>query len=132
MHLRIDPNSGVPLAVQIARGLRLAVSSGRLSPGERLPGSRELAASLGVNFHTVRRALAELEAAGILETRHGVGTFVTERVRLLSPAEFRALVRAHLERLAEDLAGSGVDAERAEAVLLEEWRRALGARRVRP
>ena len=132
MHLRIDPNSGIPLALQIARQVRLGVAAGRLSPGERLPGSRELAASLGVNFHTVRRAYADLESEGLLVTRHGVGTFVTEKARLLSPAEFRALVRAHLERRAEDLAGSGVDGERAEGILLEEWRRALGARKVRP
>ena len=129
--LRVDPNSGEPLAVQIARQVRLAVAAGRLAPGERLPGSRELAARLGVNFHTVRRAYAELEAEGLLRTAHGVGTFVAEGAKRLSPAELRAAIRAHLERLAEDLAGAELDGERLEATLLDEWRRALGGRRVR-
>jgi len=132
VHLRIDPNGGEPLAVQIARQVRLAVAAGRLAPGERLPGSRELAAALGVNFHTVRRAYADLEGEGLLRTVHGLGTFVAEGARRMSPAEFRALVRSHLERLAEDLAGTDADAARQESVLLEEWRRALGARKVKP
>jgi len=129
VHLRIDPNSGEPLGLQIARQVRLAVAAGRLSPGERLPGSRELASTLGVNFHTVRRAYADLEAAGILRTVHGTGTFVADGARRMSPAEVRALIRSHVERLAEDLAGTGFDADRQEALLLEEWRRALGARK---
>ncbi len=131
MHLRIDPNAGEPLALQISRQVRLAVAAGRVAPGERLPGSRDLAARLGVNFHTVRRAYAGLEAEGLLRTVHGRGTFVAEGARRMSPAEYRALLRAHLERLAEDLAGTDFAAERQEALLLEEWRRALGARRVR-
>jgi len=132
MHLRIDPNAGEPLAVQIARQVRLAIAAGRLSPGERLPGSREMAALLGVNFHTVRKAWATLEADGLLRTVHGVGTFVAEGVRPLGAAALRQLVREHLERLAEDLAGTDIDPGEQESLLVEEWRRALGARRIRP
>jgi GntR family transcriptional regulator len=84
VHLRIDPNAGEPLALQIARQVRLSVAAGRLAPGERLPGSRELAASLGVNFHTVRRAYADLEGEGLLRTVHGLGTFVAEGARRMS------------------------------------------------
>lgn len=129
MHLRVDPNNGVPLGLQIARQIRLAVSAGRIAAGDRLPAARDLAADLGVNFHTVRKAYGDLEAEGLLACEQGRGTFVTDAARALSSAELRALVRAHVERLAEDLAGAGVDPAALERIVAEELTRALGARR---
>lgn len=120
MHLRLEPNSGVPLGVQIARGIRLAVASGRLGPGERLPSARDLAAELRVNFHTVRKAYADLEREGLLRRERGVGTFVVERTARLDPAELRALVRSHLERLLEDLAGAQILPEHLLALVAKE------------
>jgi GntR family transcriptional regulator len=76
MGVVLDPGADVPLGVQLDWGLRAAVASGRLRPGERLPALREVAAALGVNHNTVRAAVAKLEADGVLETRHGAGTFV--------------------------------------------------------
>jgi GntR family transcriptional regulator len=128
MRLRVDPNSGVPLGVQIARGVRLAIAAGRLAAGDRLPSARELAADLGVNFHTVRKAYGELEAEGLLRVERGRGTTVAPDAKTLRAADLRALVRRHVERLAEDLAGADVDDERLRELVVEELRRALGAR----
>jgi GntR family transcriptional regulator len=74
--ITLDPGADVPIGVQLDWGIRAAVAAGRLGPGERLPALRELAAALGVNHNTVRAAVAKLEADGLLETRHGTGTFV--------------------------------------------------------
>jgi GntR family transcriptional regulator len=123
MYLRIDPGSGVPLGTQILRQLRLAVASGRLTAGERLPSARDCAAEVGVNFHTVRKAYAELEREGLLETRRGLGTFVAARVSKLGADELRGLVAEHVGRLREDLAGSEIPGEQVEELLVEEWRR---------
>jgi DNA-binding transcriptional regulator YhcF (GntR family) len=76
MGIVLEPGGDVPLGVQLDWALRAAVASGRLRPGERLPGLRDVAAELGVNHNTVRAAVAKLEADGVLETRHGAGTFV--------------------------------------------------------
>jgi GntR family transcriptional regulator len=76
MGIVLEPGGDVPLGVQLDWALRAAVASGRLRPGERLPGLRDVAAALGVNHNTVRAAVAKLEADGVLETRHGAGTFV--------------------------------------------------------
>jgi GntR family transcriptional regulator, transcriptional repressor for pyruvate dehydrogenase complex len=56
--------------------LRQAILSGRLSPGERLPPQRTLAAEFGVNMVSVREALKRLEQLRLVETRHGKATHV--------------------------------------------------------
>ena len=55
------------------------ISDGYWMPGEQLPAQRELAKSLGVGMSTLREALQSLQTMGILEMRHGEGTFVTDR-----------------------------------------------------
>jgi GntR family transcriptional regulator len=66
----------LPLYAQLERGIRLAIATGRLGPGDQLPTVRQLAVDLRVNANTVARVYAELERAGVLESRRGVGTFV--------------------------------------------------------
>ena len=130
MHLRLEPNSGVPLGTQIVRQLKLAIAKGRLGPGERLPSARDLAAELRVNFHTVRKAFGDLEREGLLETARGRGTFVAERPQRFAAADLRKVVREHVERLLEDLAGADVSAERLAEIVLKELEQ-LRARRQR-
>ena len=129
MRLRIDPTGGVPLGLQIARQIRLAVASGRLKPGDRLPAARDLAAELRVNFHTVRKAYGDLEGEGLLRCEQGRGTFVAEGTGPATRGDLREAVRGHVERLAEDLAGADLDGDLLEDLVLRELRRALGARR---
>jgi DNA-binding FadR family transcriptional regulator len=74
--IALDHTADVPLGVQLDWVIRAAVASGRLCAGDRLPGLREVADQLGVNHNTVRAAVAKLETDGLLETRHGSGTFV--------------------------------------------------------
>ena len=66
---------------RIAATLRGRIAAGDLPAGERLPAVRVLAAELGVGRHTVEEAYAELGAEGLLETRHGRGTFVAAPAR---------------------------------------------------
>jgi GntR family transcriptional regulator len=54
----------------------VAIATGRLKAGDRLPTVRQLAVDLRVNANTVAKVYGELERAGVLETRRGVGTFV--------------------------------------------------------
>jgi GntR family transcriptional regulator, transcriptional repressor for pyruvate dehydrogenase complex len=59
--------------------LRQAIGSGQLAVGGRLPPERELAASFGVGRSSVREALSVLQMSGLLEVRHGQGTYVLDR-----------------------------------------------------
>lgn len=68
------------------------LARGELLPGMRLPPERELAGQLGVGRNSVREAIRELELLGVIESRHGAGTYVTEidSARLMAP--FRSIV----------------------------------------
>jgi GntR family transcriptional regulator/MocR family aminotransferase len=76
----LDRDASLPPFLQIARALAADIQRGRLRPGDRLPGSRRLAASLQVHRNTVLASLAELTAEGWLETAPGRGTFVTRAI----------------------------------------------------
>ena len=76
--IRLDTTDSSPIYIQIERGIRAAVATGRLQRGAQLPTVRELAVSLKVNANTVAKVYSELEKNGVLETRRGVGTFVAE------------------------------------------------------
>jgi GntR family transcriptional regulator len=132
MHFNLEPSSGVPLGVQIAHQLRLAITSGRLAPGERLPSARDLAASLKVNFHTVRKVYGDLEQAGLVRQERGLGTFVAPMVPAPDVEEVSALVRQHVERLLADLAGLGLNADDIVRLVERELNRALESRREGP
>lgn len=67
----------VPLYHQVYEHLRGALDDGRLAPGDRLPGERELCDFYGCSMVTVRRALDELVREHRLERTRGRGTFVT-------------------------------------------------------
>lgn len=73
----LDPRDRTPIYAQLERGIRAAIATGRLQPGEQLPTVRQMAVDLRVNANTVARVYVELERAGAIETRRGVGSFVT-------------------------------------------------------
>lgn len=73
---RLDRRSPVGITGQIRAGIALLIADEELRAGDRLPPVRTLALQLGVNVNTVRSAYAELEADGLVSTRHGVGTTV--------------------------------------------------------
>lgn len=65
---------------QVLRQLRRYIASGVLQPGQKLPSERELAERLGIGRPSVREALKVLEAIGLVESRIGDGTFITDQV----------------------------------------------------
>lgn len=99
----LDRGAEAPVGLQLAWSVRAAVRSGRLAPGERLPGARELADALGVNVNTVRAVIGRLVDEGLLDVRHGAGTFVAA-----APPPAPRLA-ALVERVAAAAAEEGVD-----------------------
>ncbi len=72
----IDSGDPTPIYAQLERGFRAAIATTRLRPGDQLPTVRQLAVELQINANTVARVYAELERAGVIETKRGVGSFI--------------------------------------------------------
>ena len=73
---RIRKKSQQPIHVQLEEQIHLAIHTGQLSPGSRLPTVRALAVELKVNANTVARVYRDLQDKGYLVLERGVGTFV--------------------------------------------------------
>lgn len=89
--------AGVALWRQIAAMLEGEIARGGKCAGERLPTEAMLTSRFGVNRHTVRRALEDLEARGLIRVEQGRGAFVAEDVvdyRLGPRTRFSELIRA--------------------------------------
>lgn len=111
----VDRSAEVPIGVQLAWALRARVGDGRLAPGLRLPGLRDLAESLAVNANTVRAVYARLEQEGLLETRQGSGTFVASGASSTRPQASAIAAGA-----AREAHRSGVDPREVAAALYVE------------
>ncbi|AZM77205.1 GntR family transcriptional regulator [Streptomyces sp. KPB2] len=87
-------DSGKPKYLQIADDLVRQIKEHVLAPGDQVPSESELIKKYAASQGTVRKAFAELRATGLIETRHGKGSYVKRRppVRRKSSDRFR---RAH-------------------------------------
>lgn len=74
----IDQQSPIPIYKQISRQIRMAVISGRLRSGTRLPATRTLASELGVSRNTIVSVFDDLISEGYIESKLGDGTYVSE------------------------------------------------------
>ena len=115
--LRLDPDDPTPPYEQLRRQLSAVIQSGTLAPQTRLPTVRQLAADLGVAAGTVMRAYAALEGDGLVVTRRGGGTAVSDAPPALADGE-------RVRRLA-DMATSLVAQARRLGATDEEIRRAV-------
>ena len=74
--MRFEANS--PIWLQVMTSLETDILTGKLPPGAKLPGGRDLALAYEINPNTAARVYQELEKTGLCETRRGMGTYVTE------------------------------------------------------
>ncbi len=121
MHIRVETSSGMPITRQIAAQIRAQCASGTLRPGDRLPSVRALAAELAVNQNTILRVYERLTAEGLLERRHGDGTFVADSVPTGQMKTQRRLLREQIARAVELAKTLGVDSVEVHQLLDELW-----------
>lgn len=104
--MTLDPTSGVPFYRQVQAHLAGQIRTGALPPGSALPSVRALAQDLLVSVITVKQAYEALEAAGIVYSHQGRGTFVADD----GPAAARRAIRAELlARVSEAVARARAD-----------------------
>ena len=126
MFIRIDSSSGVPITRQIVDQIRAQCASGALRPGERLPSVRALARDVAVNQNTILRVYERLEAEGLIERRHGDGTYVGE---LSSSAQLkiqRELLKGEVERMVRHARTVGVSPDEIHRIINKAFERPEG------
>ena len=118
LQIAIDVASGVPPYEQVRDQIMNLVSAEQLKVGDRLPPIRALAADLGLAAGTVAHAYKDLEAAGVVTTRRGAGTVVSEQAVATD-----VLLQQAARAFADQVGGAGIP----EPVALDAVRRALRA-----
>ncbi len=127
-------NNSRRLAESLVERFAQRMREGELKRGEKLPTEAHIMAAEGVGRSVVREAMSRMQAAGLVETRHGVGTFVRDMPApegfTLGPSTIVVLseVLDLLEfRLSLEVQAAGMAAERATPQALEELEQALSA-----
>lgn len=95
-------DSSRPIYAQLVERLKAKILAGIYPPGGHLDSVRDLAAAAGVNPNTMQRALAQLEAEGLVRTERTTGRFVTEDTALLEKLRdetARAVTAEYLEKM---------------------------------
>lgn len=119
MLLRIEKGSSVPISRQIAEQVAALCAAGTLQPGDRVPSVRELARELAVNQNTILRVYERLTGEGLLERRHGQGTFVAKTAGRLAAAVHRERLIEELRQIARQGRGLGLSSDELHAMLGE-------------
>jgi GntR family transcriptional regulator len=125
----IDARDPTPIYAQLERGLRAAIATGRLRAGDQLPTVRQLAVDLRVNANTVARVYLELERAGVIETRRGVGSFVTaSTAKAHPPRDYDRRLQAFVTRVLADAEAAGVSLDDLIETLDQKRHRSVASR----
>ncbi len=122
LDIAIDRDAEIPIGVQLAWALRTRIREGTLTPGDRLPGLRDVAEATGVNVNTVRAVYQRLEQEGLIDSQQGSGTFVASTPRRSSAV---STIAADAAREARE---TGVDPREVAAALYVSPGAGVGAR----
>src|ERR1039457_4630681 len=127
IEFHLDVRSGVAPYLQLIHQVRQALRLGLLHEGDQLPTVKDVVARLAINPNTVLKAYRELEYAGLVAARPGVGTFVTGTLSGGSPADYGPL-RRDLEHWLARARRAGLDDESIEALYRDTVRTATRER----
>ena len=117
MNILISNANDKPIYEQIYTQIRNQILSGALPPGQALPSIRALAKDLRVSVITTKRAYADLERDGFVETVAGKGCFVARRNHALIREEQLRQTEQHLQRAVDAAKAAGISRREVEDML---------------
>lgn len=103
LKLAIKTGDQRPIFKQIVDGIGMAIATGELTEGDKLPSVRALAIRLSINPNTVAKAYNELTNLGLVDARQGLGLFVSVPKQMLSNPERRKRLQQAIERFLGDV-----------------------------
>ena len=122
IEFHLDSKSGVSPYQQIVQQVRHALRLGILRKGDQLPTVKDVVGTLAINPNTVLKAYRELEYAGLVSARPGVGTFVTKTLSGTSATAAHVPLRKELLRWVVKARRAGLDEESIEALFRDAFR----------
>ncbi|MCH1626979.1 GntR family transcriptional regulator [Ferdinandcohnia quinoae] len=111
MYFQLDERSNTPIWEQIVNQIKELILKGVLQPNDKLLSVRELSSTLLVNPNTVSKAYQELERQGVIESRRGKGTFVSEQIPTKIDDEKVDVIKQSLKLLIVKAAYLGIEKE---------------------
>lgn len=117
MDIIISNSSGKPIYEQIVSQIKAGIMQGALKEGEQLPSIRALANDLHVSVITTKRAYADLEEQGFVQTVQGKGSFVTDGNAELLKEERLKVIEGHLQKALDEAAVAAVPTEELHVML---------------
>ncbi len=117
----LNPNSGVPLYLQLQQQFQQRILAGQLHDGAQLPSVRELSAELHLNPLTVVKVYQNLEKEGFVETRRGVGTYVSHQSPALKMDARRRQIGPAVEQLVVEALHLGLDEKEIHSLVSEKF-----------
>ncbi len=118
----LNPNSGVPLYLQLQQQMQQRILTGQLADGAQLPSVRDLSAQLGLNPLTVSKVYQLLEREGFVETRRGIGTYVSHQTPALRVEARRRQIEPAVEQLVTEALHLGLSEREIESLVAEKFR----------
>lgn len=100
-------NESTPIYIQIIEKIKAGIISGKLKCGDKMPSVREFSESFKVNTNTVQRVFIELEREGIIYSKRGIGTFISEGRELLEQLRI-AQVQKYVKRFIGEMKELGI------------------------
>lgn len=122
---RVDFRPGISLYEQVVYAAKKAMISGQVRPGDPFPSVRVLSKELKINPNTAHKVVTYLVAAGLLETRPGIGTVVAELPEARK-IERMQLLGHEIEQLAVEAKKLAIPLEEVVASLSEHWKKLGG------
>lgn len=117
MHIHLSNASDKPIYEQITVQLKEAILANKLQAGDALPSIRALAKDLKISVMTTKRAYADLERDGFIETVAGKGSFVTERNQDFLREELLRQVEEHMQKAVRTAKTAGLIKEEIQELL---------------
>ncbi|GAA0220834.1 GntR family transcriptional regulator [Saccharothrix mutabilis subsp. mutabilis] len=125
IRFHLDARSGLSPYQQLVQQVRHALRLGLVREGDQLPKVKDVVADLAINPNTVLKAYRELEHAGLVAARPGIGTFVTASAAGV-PLATLAPLRQDLRRWLAKARRAGLDDESIEALFAATFRTEAG------
>lgn len=119
--ITIEFDNNLPIYIQIMNYIKGEIVTGKLKPGDKILSVRELASELQINPNTVQRTFQELEREEIVETRRGMGRYVTSNENTILTIK-KEMAKEVLDRFIRGMQDLGFEGEDILAAVAENIR----------